>query len=53
MSTTWSVKLNVPASVGRPASTPAGDSVSPFGSVPALTENVRGVTVAGAASVAE
>ena len=40
MSVAVTVKLNVPVAVGVPLSKPAVESVSPFGSAPALTPNV-------------
>ena len=43
-STTLTVNELLPTVVGVPASTPAAESASPAGSVPALTENVNGPT---------
>ena len=40
LSVTCAVKLNVPAAVGVPLSTPAALNASPAGSVPALTFQV-------------
>jgi hypothetical protein len=54
LSVTWAVKLNVPAAVGVPLSTPlAGFSVSPGGGVPALTTQLRGSVPPEAARVSE
>lgn len=52
-SVTFAVKPNVPAAVGVPDNTPAPDSVSPPGSVPALTDHVYEPVPPVAASVAE
>ena len=44
-STTWAVKLNVPAAVGVPVMAPVeGFSVRPVGSAPLMIENVYGGT---------
>ena len=44
-STTWAVKLNVPAVVGVPVMAPVdGFSVKPAGSEPLIIENVYGGT---------
>ena len=44
-STTWAVKLNVPAVVGVPVIAPVdGFSVNPGGSEPLVIENVYGET---------
>ena len=52
-SVTLAVKLNVPAVVGVPEIWPAEESVSPPGSAPALTVQVKGVVPPLAASVVE
>jgi hypothetical protein len=44
-STTWAVKVNVPAAVGVPVMAPVdGFSVKPVGSEPLVIENVYGGT---------
>ena len=44
-STTWAVKVNVPAAVGVPVMAPVeGFSVKPVGSEPLVMENVYGGT---------
>jgi hypothetical protein len=54
LSVTWAVKLYVPAVVGVPLSTPlAAFSVSPGGSAPALTDQLKGSVPPEAASGTE
>ena len=48
---TWTVKLDVPAALGVPLKTPAEDSVSPTGSVPAVTDQLYGGVPPETASV--
>ena len=52
-SVTFAVKLNVPAAVGVPDSTPPVDSVNPPGTLPALTVHVYGVVPPLACSTSE
>ena len=51
-SVTAMVNVAGPAAVGVPLNCPAADSVSPAGSVPALTVNVNGAMPTGAVSAA-
>jgi hypothetical protein len=48
-SVTLIVKLDVPTVVGIPLNTPAADRLSPFGSVPELTDHVSGAVPPDAA----
>lgn len=50
---TFAVKLNDPAAVGFPETTPPVDSINPIGKDPALTDQVYGVVPPLAISVTE
>ena len=53
LSATRTVKVELPAVVGVPLMTPAGDRASPAGKAPAVTDQAYGVTPFAAARVTE